>query len=504
MPDSPAESTTEIETLEQKHAANPEGRYFVPLANAYRKAGGVEHAEALLREGLQKHPDYLSAHIVLGRCLADRGATAEASEEFRYVLSLDPQNLIALRTLGELAVEAGHPDEAQRWYEELLAVDPMNEDARGALDALREGEPATTEEPGDEGEFQAGGGWWEAPEPAEERGEQEAAGPQTSEQELPPTAVSVEIAQEPEGELLELDDVQIHVEDGAGAGAVDGGGEDVEVVTETIAELYARQGFTDRAIGVYRELIRRRGGDAALEHRLAELERGPAPEPRPAEAPLLPESAATAPEEDVFAASFAHGFDTTAEEPATEEPAPEPAAAVAEEPAAQEAVAEEPVAEEPAAAAPSIARYLSDLLAWTPAGGPAPAASPEEAPATEEESAPGEAVEAPEPELPEPPAGTVGEPARSDEDLFPWELPPQSTQAEATSTEEDLFSFEAFLTEPAPAAAPEPEAPPAPPAPPPAPSPRPAPEAKTEQAAEQEEEEDDLESFQAWLRSLKR
>jgi hypothetical protein len=46
-----------------------------------------------------------------------------------------------------------------------------------------------------------------------------------------------------------------------------------EVVTETIAELYARQGFHDRAADVYRELIRRRGGDPALAARLREEER---------------------------------------------------------------------------------------------------------------------------------------------------------------------------------------------------------------------------------------
>src|SRR5690606_12947934 len=44
------------------------------------------------------------------------------------------------------------------------------------------------------------------------------------------------------------------------------------VVTETIAELYTRQGFFDRAADVYRELIRRRGGDGALEARLRRVE----------------------------------------------------------------------------------------------------------------------------------------------------------------------------------------------------------------------------------------
>ena len=125
----------EIEKLERKHAEHPEGRFFVPLANAYRKMGDVETAEALLRAGVERHPDYLSAHIVLGRCLADRGAVSEAEEELRFVISQDSQNLIALRTLGELAVSEGRTGEAAQWYRELLAVDPMNEEARQALEA---------------------------------------------------------------------------------------------------------------------------------------------------------------------------------------------------------------------------------------------------------------------------------------------------------------------------------------------------------------------------------
>src|SRR5688500_16136020 len=116
MAEVPPELAAEVQKLERYHAENPQGRYFVPLANAYRKMGALDQAEALLREGLRRHPDYLSAHIVLGRCLADGGATDAAVSEFRYVLSVDPQNLIALRSLGEMASEGGRSEEAVRWY----------------------------------------------------------------------------------------------------------------------------------------------------------------------------------------------------------------------------------------------------------------------------------------------------------------------------------------------------------------------------------------------------
>lgn len=336
MAEVPPELAAEVQKLERYHAENPQGRYFVPLANAYRKMGALDQAEALLREGLRRHPDYLSAHIVLGRCLADGGATDAAVSEFRYVLSVDPQNLIALRSLGEMASEGGRSDEAVRWYRELLAVDPMNEDARQALEAL-ETRPAPS------APAEGGAEWWERP--AEDAADDAglpasgivdddliwsspagAAAPADEGASRPDEALSwgaVDLdagiqpgtpaeqpaPAEPFAALsfgdLELSDT---VPDPTGrpeaqpwsapdapggwdpfsGGTVEldtssfGGGEAEaagpeaegdEVVTETIAELYARQGFHDRAADVYRELIRRRGGDPALEARLREVER---------------------------------------------------------------------------------------------------------------------------------------------------------------------------------------------------------------------------------------
>ncbi len=337
MAEVPPELAAEVQKLERYHADNPQGRYFVPLANAYRKMGALDQAEALLREGLRRHPDYLSAHIVLGRCLADGGATDAAVSEFRYVLSVDPQNLIALRSLGEMASEGGRDEEAARWYRELLAVDPMNEDARQALETLQaRPAPAAAEE------SEGAAAWWEAPADAADEGlpasgivdddltwnpGTETAGlaadlPAQPDEALswgavdldsgsPPDAPAGEpAAAEPFGALafgdLELSDAAPEPVarqeaqswaapeapggwDPYAGGTVDldaapfGGGDEPaagepeaegdEVVTETIAELYARQGFHDRAAEVYRELIRRRGGDPALAARLREEER---------------------------------------------------------------------------------------------------------------------------------------------------------------------------------------------------------------------------------------
>ncbi len=125
--------TSEIEKLERRWAENPKGRNFAPLADAYRKAGELDRAIELCRAGLQLHPDYVSAHIVYGRCLADQKDDAGATEVFRKVLALDPENVLALKVLAELAERGGRFEEAVEWLAKLLAVDPMNGDAAEAL-----------------------------------------------------------------------------------------------------------------------------------------------------------------------------------------------------------------------------------------------------------------------------------------------------------------------------------------------------------------------------------
>ena len=125
--------TSEIEKLEKRWAENPKGRNFAPLADAYRKAGELDKALELCTAGLELHPDYVSAHIVFGRCLIDQKNDTGASDVFRKVLALDPENVLALKILADIAERGGRFDEAAEWLVRLLAADPMNGDAAEAL-----------------------------------------------------------------------------------------------------------------------------------------------------------------------------------------------------------------------------------------------------------------------------------------------------------------------------------------------------------------------------------
>ena len=135
-------ASSEIEKLERLVRENPKGRQFAILADAYRKDGQLERALEVLTPGLEHHPEYVSARVVLGRVLMAMGDKPKAREAFARVIALDPESVIALKALADLAEEQGEASEALRWSGQLLAVDPGNEEALKQTERLAAAAPA--------------------------------------------------------------------------------------------------------------------------------------------------------------------------------------------------------------------------------------------------------------------------------------------------------------------------------------------------------------------------
>ena len=397
----------EIKKLEALYAEHPEGRIFTHLAEAYRKAGELERARSVLEGGLERHSEYSSAHVVLGRVLMDQGHSAEAETEFQRVLELDAHNMVALRSLGDLARSDGRSAAALDHYQRLLEVEPSDQEVRaiveelGSPGAASAAEPADADgatvgdqdfsapadhpetgddalvggssfedaawafsespedaadveldepgedvapwqssvepeadqppapwvgdelgdevEPGEPAEAAAGNGEWdpgreleadgggepvaepelpELPEPAGAGTEGWVADQDEDRNEDPLQDVTVDESPvsgdaEPvtagEGDVADLDDLMADdsgtsvwdLDEDASAGLTEPEPDEEEdapvsgspgVMTETIAQVYARQGLYDRAAEVYRELVRERPQDSALRDRLTEME----------------------------------------------------------------------------------------------------------------------------------------------------------------------------------------------------------------------------------------
>jgi hypothetical protein len=77
------QSEARIRDLEQRMAAMPGSRIFVGLAEEYRRAGRFADALAILRNGLEAHPTYLSARIAIARLYQETGHVRKPSTPFQ-------------------------------------------------------------------------------------------------------------------------------------------------------------------------------------------------------------------------------------------------------------------------------------------------------------------------------------------------------------------------------------------------------------------------------------
>ncbi|HEX6940345.1 MAG TPA: tetratricopeptide repeat protein [Longimicrobiales bacterium] len=289
----------EIAKLEALFAANPDGRIFTHLAEAYRKAGDLERARETVERGLERHAEYPSAHVVLARVLHDQGDLEGAERAFRRVLELDPENRVALRGLGDLARADGRAAEALGHYRAILLLDPSDGEVEALVREV-EGEAAAS---GSEGDA------WFGPADAGDVASAAELGAAEATMNADPAvfadpAVTDGGGVADEGLVLDLDPAGLGLAgadlgleaggasagtaagdadalslDGfdipgleAGSAVMDGANYDAPVVTETMADLYARQGLHEQAAEVYRELLRTRPGDEGLEAKLRDAE----------------------------------------------------------------------------------------------------------------------------------------------------------------------------------------------------------------------------------------
>lgn len=205
----------ELEALQHKYRSAPDSYVFAPLADAYRKSGRLDEAVDVCRTGTEKHPDYPSGHVVLGKCFFDLGRVEDAHASFRRVLALDANNLVALKYLGMIEAGRGGLDRAREHFGQILVLDPENREIRGMLEDLQ----------------------------AKER---------------PVRGSDREVEDEKfEGETISIGDG-------------DGGTSD-ELATTTLADIYAAQGYKDKAAKIYSEVLRKQPENEEIKKKLRDL-----------------------------------------------------------------------------------------------------------------------------------------------------------------------------------------------------------------------------------------
>ena len=243
---------------------DPDGRAFAPLADAYLRSGDVAKAEEVVREGVARLPDFATGHLVAARVARARGDLQRTRAHADRVISLDPGNALARVERAAAQVREGDAVAALLDLRSAIKIAPGGVAALAALVVLEA-----------------------APELGELVAVAVAEHANTAQgRRAPPGGPSPregDRAREDGRERAPRGDPVASVAPGE-VRFIDGA-----FVTRTMADLYAKQGLTERAATVYEHLLRADPENADLVARRDELASlavpGPSPDP-PSDGPV--------------------------------------------------------------------------------------------------------------------------------------------------------------------------------------------------------------------------
>jgi len=131
-----AETAAEIDRLATALAKDPKSKAFMPLAEAYIKAGMWAEASVVLEDGLKVYPGFVTAMAALGRVYDQLNQPVKAKAILEEVVKQSPDNLRAHRVLAKLYAAEGKADLALRSCSAILAVNVYDEEARSIRRAI--------------------------------------------------------------------------------------------------------------------------------------------------------------------------------------------------------------------------------------------------------------------------------------------------------------------------------------------------------------------------------
>jgi tetratricopeptide (TPR) repeat protein len=136
-------------------AKDPHSTVFVPLSDAYRRAGRLDEALEVALAGVQALPWFCPGFVVLGRAHFVLGNLNEALRAFNKALILDGESLTALKGLAGVFCRKNQLQPARQVLERARKLYPDNSSIRHMLSRMQapggeeepEAEPADVEQP---------------------------------------------------------------------------------------------------------------------------------------------------------------------------------------------------------------------------------------------------------------------------------------------------------------------------------------------------------------------
>jgi tetratricopeptide (TPR) repeat protein len=216
---------TDIKKLEEQLANAPESFCFAGLSAVYLKAGLIDDALHVARQGVAKYPGYLAGQRALSLACHAKGLNDEALDALRRITVALPEDVSSQKLLGRLLVEAGDQEAASQVFRIALEFAPEDVECRLQLESLER------------------------------------------------SAVSGFVSDEDDEEIIE----DLEILDESDDGYSETGPRFPEVShdplsTVTLAELYVEQGFNHKALEIYRAILVDNPMDQTIKERVAGLE----------------------------------------------------------------------------------------------------------------------------------------------------------------------------------------------------------------------------------------
>jgi tetratricopeptide (TPR) repeat protein len=253
----------DIKKYEDILAKDSRSYCFAPLSELYRKLGLLDDAVSVAKKGIEIHPEYIGGFMVLGRALFEQGNRDEARASLEKVALATPENLIAQKILSQIYQEEGNLVAAERALQHLVTFNPEDTESALSLEALQRSMQASKDDtllfaPAFNATVEA-----------------DAA---------EASVVSDSMAAEQTSSSFDLEDscsggnfAEAHVgSSSAGDALLEEDASAAEsgilpLATVTLAELYEGQGFFEKALEVYADLLNKDPENQRLKERVIDL-----------------------------------------------------------------------------------------------------------------------------------------------------------------------------------------------------------------------------------------
>lgn len=113
-----------ISELEKRIKINPYDREFYTLASEYAKLGKLEDAKRVCLKALEKIPGHFQARLLLTQIFIAEGRFKEAREQVERVLLVVPDNVTANHLAADISLALGEREIALKYYKVVELFEP--------------------------------------------------------------------------------------------------------------------------------------------------------------------------------------------------------------------------------------------------------------------------------------------------------------------------------------------------------------------------------------------